>query len=115
MLLQVLLDAFRQRSLISGYGHNNLNTIACNLINLSQDLGGCIHVVVNDFQDAVNEQFGDIIVTSQNTSNKTVQHISAVDVVFIGVQQAGCVVNLGGKFLGLLITTMLPEVVLVRC
>ncbi len=68
--LQVLLDAFRQRSLISGYGHNNLNTIACNLINLSQDLGGCIHVVVNDFQDAVNEQFGDIIVTSQNTSNK---------------------------------------------
>ena len=64
MLLQVLLDAFRQRSLISGYGHNNLNTIACNLINLSQDLGGCIHVVVNDFQDAVNEQFGDIIVTA---------------------------------------------------
>ena len=58
--------------------------------------------MVNDFQDAVNEQFGDIIVTSQNTSNKTVQHISAVDVVFIGVQQAGCVVNLGGKFHGLL-------------
>ena len=42
------------------------------------------------------------LIVGAKGSGKTVQHISAVDVVFIGVQQAGCVVNLGGKFQGLL-------------
>ena len=58
--------------------------------------------MVDDAQDAVDEQLGDIVVTGQDTSNETVQHVSTNNAVLVHVNQAGSVVDLGGELHALL-------------
>ena len=58
--------------------------------------------MVDDAQDAVDEQLGDVVVTSQDASHEAVQHVSADNAVLIYVNQAGCVVDLGGELHALL-------------
>ena len=53
--------------------------------------------MVDDAQDAVDEQLGNIVVAGQNARNKAVQHVSADHTVLIYIDQTGRVVDLGGE------------------